>query len=247
MTLMSNIRINIIFTAGGSGKTELSVSLNYPQKFHERCVCAISSEIAIATSGVRSTNVGILADGSKTTKAPRTGKEADASWLPVSKPQLNGGGCDPSGSQPWPNLIVEVAYSQSEEQVRNKVEQYWLRGGRAHDAIAIKIDELVAPATRPSVMTAWHYCINNQTIIGALNPTMYEFGTVGRGGNQINLQPGQCVINIPLACLYHGVPANVINPPPPPPPQLPPPNPIATVPNPVPIDLYHVQFAILNN
>ncbi|RIA94240.1 hypothetical protein C1645_578147 [Glomus cerebriforme] len=159
------------------------------------------------------------------------------------------GGCDPSGSQPWPNIVVEVAYTQSEADVKNKVEQYWLQAGRAHDAIAIKIDEFIAPATRPSVMTAWHYCINNLTPIGALNPTMYEFGTVSRGGNQINLQPAdQCVINIQTACLYHGVlPVNVMNPPPPPPPQLPLPNPIAAVPNPIPIDLYHVQFAILNN
>ena len=43
---------------------------------------------------------------------------------------------------------------------------------------------------------------------------------------------------------WHGVPANVMNPPPL---QLPPPNPIATLPNPIPIDMYHVQFAILNN
>ncbi|GES76073.1 hypothetical protein GLOIN_2v1481557 [Rhizophagus clarus] len=54
------------------------------------------------------------------------------------------------------------------------------------------------------------------------------------------------VINIPLACLYHGVPTNVLNPPPPLPPQVPPPNPIATIPNPIPIDLFDVRFAILN-
>ncbi|RIA85765.1 hypothetical protein C1645_830316 [Glomus cerebriforme] len=138
---------------------------------------------------VRSTNVGILNDGSTTTKTPRTGKEADNSWTPVSKPRLNGGGCDPSG--------VWRAFSD--------------------DAI------------------------------GALNPTMYEFGTIDRNGNPINLQPGQCIIKIQLACLYHGVPANVLNPPPPPPPQLPPPNLFATLPNPIPIDMFHAQFAILNN
>ncbi len=75
----------------------------------------------------------------------------------------------------------------------------------------------------------------------------YEFGTIDRNGNPINLQPGQCIINIQLACLYHGVPADVLNPPLPPPPQLPPPNPFATLPNPIPIDMFHAQFAILNN
>jgi len=222
--------------------------IELPTIFHERCVGSIVRDITFATVGVRSTNLDILYDGSTTRKTPRTGKEADASWLPVSKPRLNGGGCDPSGTRPWPNLVVEIAYAQSETNVKDKVEQYWLLGGRAHDAIAIKIEQPIAPATIPSVMTAWHYCINHpRTAIGAFNPTMYEFGTISRGGNPINLQPGQCVINIQLACLYHGVPANVMNPPPPPPPQLPPPNPITTVPNPISIDLYHAQFAILNN
>ncbi|CAI2194041.1 14097_t:CDS:2 [Funneliformis geosporum] len=223
------------------------IVIELPTKFHERCVGAIIREINLVTGGVRSTNVDILYDGATTTKTPRTGKEADASWLPVSKPRLIRGGCDESGTQPWSNLVVEIAYSQSEADVKNKVEQYWLQGGRAHDAIAIKIEEPIAPATRPSIMTAWHYCINNRTAIGALNPTMYEFGTIDRNGNPIILQPGQCIINIQLACLYHGVPANVLNPPPPPLPRLPPPNPFATLPNPIPIDMFHVQFAILNN
>ncbi|CAI2191208.1 5657_t:CDS:2, partial [Funneliformis geosporum] len=179
--------------------------IELPTIFHERCVGSIVRDITFATVGVRSTNLDILYDGSTTRKTPRTGKEADASWLPVSKPRLNGGGCDPSGTRPWPNLVVEIAYAQSETNVKDKVEQYWLLGGRAHDAIAIKIEQPIAPATIPSVMTAWHYCINHpRTAIGAFNPTMYEFGTISRGGNPINLQPGQCVINIQLACLYHG-------------------------------------------
>jgi len=149
-------------------------------------------------------------------------------------------------TQPWPNLVVEIAYTESEAKVIRKVADYWLQPGRTHDAIVIKVDKSIAPARVPSVMTAYHYCVNNQTAAGALNATMYEFGTVGRGGNPINLQPGQRVINIQLACLYHGVPANVLNPPLPPPPQLPQPNPFATIPNPITIDLYHVRFAVLN-
>ncbi|CAG8669429.1 15045_t:CDS:2 [Funneliformis mosseae] len=226
MILMSNIRINIIFTAGGSGKMGPSVSLSYPQNF----TSVVLDEVAIATRNVMSTNVGILNDGSTTTKTPSTGKEADGSWTPVAKPRLISGGSDESGTQPWPNLVVEVAYKQSEADVKTKVETYWTQGGRAHDAIAIKIEEPVAPATRPSVMTAWHYCTNNRTATGELNPTMYEFGTIDRSGNQINL-----------------VPSNVTNPPPPPTPQLPPPNLFATLPNPISIDMFHAQFAILNN
>ncbi|RIA83603.1 hypothetical protein C1645_833539 [Glomus cerebriforme] len=92
----------------------------------------------------------------------------------------------------------------------------------------LKIDEPVAPATIPSCMTAWHYCINNVTPAGALNPIM---------GAQINVNPplipGQLVINIQLTCLYHGVPANFVIPSPP-------------LPNHIPIDLYYVQYAVLN-
>ncbi|PKK59827.1 hypothetical protein RhiirC2_762328 [Rhizophagus irregularis] len=83
-------------------------------------------------------------------------------------------------------------------------------------------------------MTAWHYCINNVTTAGALNPAMYEFGTVARDGTTpINLQAGQLVINIPLGCLYHGVPNNFVIPSPP-------------LPNQIPIDLFDVQYAVLN-
>jgi len=220
--------------------------IELPTDFHEGCVRAIADEFAIAFSNVRSTNLGLHNDGSKTTKTPRTGKEADNSWTPIAKPRLIRGGCDRSGTKPWPNLVIEIAYTQSEANVKWKVENYWLQAGRAHDAIAIKIEEPVAPATMPSVMTAWHYCINNRTATGALNHTIYQFGTIDRGGNPIQLQPGQCVINIQLACLYHGVPANILNPPLPPPPQLPPPNPFATLPNPFPIDMFHAQFAVLN-
>jgi len=38
--------------------------IELPTKFHERCVRAITDEIAIAIRNVRSTNVGILNDGS---------------------------------------------------------------------------------------------------------------------------------------------------------------------------------------
>jgi hypothetical protein len=48
---------------------------------------------------------------------------------------------------------VEVAYTVSEADTREKVENYWLRAGRAHDVIMLKIDEPIAPATIPSCMT----------------------------------------------------------------------------------------------
>ncbi|CAG8557874.1 6186_t:CDS:2 [Paraglomus brasilianum] len=144
----------------------------------------------------------------------------------------NRGGSD-GKNQPWPNLIVEFAYAESEANVKDKVEKYWLMDGRAHDAIVIKIEPITSvttPPATPTCMTAWNYCTNNVTVVGVLNPTMYEFGSVDRPGNPINPQLGQNVINIQLECLYHGVPNVVI-------PSLP-------LPNPIPINLFYVRFAI---
>ncbi len=47
---------------------------------------------------------------------------------------------------------MEVAYTVSEADTKEKV-NYWLRAGRAHDVIMLKIDEPIAPATIPSCMT----------------------------------------------------------------------------------------------
>ena len=52
---------------------------------------------------------------------------------------------------PWPNIIVEVAYSESIDHVTKKVNEYWLRPNRAHDAIVVKIDP-VPQGERPSRM-----------------------------------------------------------------------------------------------
>ena len=54
-------------------------------------------------------------------------------------------------NQPWPNLVVEIAYSEDEARVKNKVEGYWLSPGRAHDVIMIKLD--YRPGVVPTCMT----------------------------------------------------------------------------------------------
>ena len=48
---------------------------------------------------------------------------------------------------------MEVAYAQSEADVINKIENYWLKAGRAHDVILIKIEPPTAPDTIPKFMT----------------------------------------------------------------------------------------------
>ncbi|RGB35621.1 hypothetical protein C1646_759091 [Rhizophagus diaphanus] len=148
--------------------------------------CVELQEIVAATIGARSTNAAILYFGSTSTRTPRTGKEAGASWRPVAKPHVNAA----------PPV-------------------QWLLPGRTHDGIAIEVVQLAQGGT-PSVMTVrndkirfllnfsdCYYILNrlgiiynNQTAIGTFNPTMYEFGPIYHNGVAINMQPGQCVINI---------------------------------------------------
>ncbi|RIA87504.1 hypothetical protein C1645_827665 [Glomus cerebriforme] len=100
----------------------------------------------------------------RATKSGGSGKEANASFWPLAKPQVIHSGSD-GNNKTWPNLVVEVAYSQLEVTVINKIKNHWLR---AHDAILIKIEPPIAPTTIPVFMTARHYCINNQTAAGTL-------------------------------------------------------------------------------
>ncbi len=46
-----------------------------------------------------------------------------------------------------------VAYAQTEADVKRKVETHWLQAGRVHDVIVIKIQQPIASATIPTVMT----------------------------------------------------------------------------------------------
>ncbi|CAG8539437.1 6807_t:CDS:2, partial [Paraglomus brasilianum] len=60
--------------------------------------------------------------------------------------------------------------------------------------------------------------------------TTFEFGTQDGTGTATNINQGQCIINISLSCLYHGLK---------PPTQIP-----QNLPDPIPLDFYFVQFAI---
>ncbi|CAG8636058.1 5044_t:CDS:2, partial [Diversispora eburnea] len=139
--------------------------VEFPSGFLESCVGAIVQEIYDTTRNVKGTYADILSLGATTTRSHEFAKEAHASFRPNQKPHVNAGGSD-GETRPWPNIVVEGAHSQSVAYLLSKVENYWLKPGRAHDAIAIKIE----PTTPLSVMTAWHYCINNRTNIGALSP-----------------------------------------------------------------------------
>ncbi|KAF0552453.1 hypothetical protein F8M41_021771 [Gigaspora margarita] len=154
----------------------------------------------------------------------RSGKEADVSIRPKGKPQV-------PMNEPWPSLVIKVAYAVTKVELKRKIETYWLTPNRVHDAIGINFNYI--PGMCPMEMTAWYYCINNRTTVGALAPIMYEFRTVDHRGNPLNIVSGQCVINIQLSCLYDGMPPNFILP-------LPP------LSDPISIDLFDIRDAVLN-
>ncbi|CAG8555753.1 4186_t:CDS:2 [Diversispora eburnea] len=170
--------------------------IEFPSPFHEGPVHTIVMKLGAVFDPVENTLAGIKACGA-------TSREQDASFRPYGKPPVPSGGYD-GGNMPWPNLIIEVVYGQSMSVLKDKIDNYWLLPNRVHDAIAIKLN-YAQNNNVPTEMTAWHYCVNNRTVVGALAPVMYEFGTTDRQGNQINILPGQCVINIPLQCIYHGM------------------------------------------
>ncbi|CAG8619134.1 8176_t:CDS:2, partial [Diversispora eburnea] len=114
-----------------------------PTKHHETFITSISTEIMMQCALVRGTDARTRADNS--------GKEADACFRP-SKPLVQSPNGSDGEKEPWPNIVVEVAYSESEQHVLEKVHNYWLRNhSRVHDAIVIKIDpvsEKYEPPTR---------------------------------------------------------------------------------------------------
>ena len=77
------------------------------------------------------------------------------------------------------------------------------------------------------------YFFNTELNESNIFSTQYEFGTINRQGDPINIVPGQCIINIPLGCIYHGMPKDFVIPSPP-------------LPNPIPFDLFSIRWTLLN-
>ncbi|CAG8752081.1 14043_t:CDS:2, partial [Funneliformis mosseae] len=100
---------------------------------------------------------------------------------------------------PWPNLVVEVAYYQTEENIMTKVQKYLLYNDRVHDVIVVKIDPVPVDQV-PSRFRAWHFCVSYSRLANGNVPArnMFEFGTHDVNGGPLNFEQGTCVINIKL-------------------------------------------------
>ncbi|CAG8516553.1 276_t:CDS:2, partial [Acaulospora colombiana] len=121
-----------------------------PSKFHEICVGTITVELGIALQALRKSPAGFLFYGATTTTSGRSGKEADVSIRPKGKPQVPRGGSD-GRNEPWPSLVIEVAYAVTEAELKKKIETYRLAPNRAHDAIGINFNYI--PGMCPTEMT----------------------------------------------------------------------------------------------
>ncbi|CAG8452404.1 18285_t:CDS:2 [Acaulospora morrowiae] len=178
----------------------------FPSKPHEVGIGAITEEIMGACRSVKGTPSQIYSFGATGTRDGNRGKEADASFRP-KKP----------AEEPWPNLVVEVAYTETLDHVEEAL-RYWLSPGRAHDCF--------------NSLWAWHYYVSAGRGTRNTPPlvTEFEFGTQDGTGAQLNIVQSQRIINVPLRCLYHDLKPTV---------QMP-----QNLPDPIPLDFFFVQFAI---
>ncbi|CAG8696443.1 5455_t:CDS:2, partial [Acaulospora morrowiae] len=200
----------------------------FPSKPHEVCIGKISKMIIKSCGNADETNAEILSVGSTRTRDRNRGKEADASFRPI-KPDVTAPNGSDRNEEPWPNLVVEVAYTETLDHVEETL-RYWLSPGRAHDCIIVKIDP-VPQGQVPTRMRAWHYCVSGR---GTRNTphlvTEFEFGKQDGTGAQLNIVQGQCIINVSLRCLYHDLKPNI---------QIP-----QNLPDPILLDFFFVQSAI---
>ncbi|CAG8740616.1 24267_t:CDS:2 [Cetraspora pellucida] len=140
-----------------------------PLKPHEVCIGTIIKYFNRHCSGVDDTDASILNIGATRIRADNSGKEADASFRPMKQRVPESTGSD-GMNEPWPNIIVEVAYSESIDHVFEKVKNYWLKDlSRAHDAIVVKVDPVPEGET-PSRMQINLDCLYHQLYPGIQVP-----------------------------------------------------------------------------
>ncbi|CAG8622552.1 16941_t:CDS:2, partial [Acaulospora colombiana] len=110
----------------------------FPSMSHEVCIGAIINQINNQCINAYGTDARIRCAGSTKTRDRNRGKEADASFRPT-KPAVTAPNGSNGDNRPWPNLVVEVAYTETLDHAEEAL-KYWMSPGRAHDCIIVKID-----------------------------------------------------------------------------------------------------------
>ncbi|CAG8461241.1 2955_t:CDS:2 [Scutellospora calospora] len=111
--------------------TNYKVSIyELPLEPHKTCIGAITEDMVEKCIPVKGTEAG--------TRADRSRKEVDASFRPM-KSRVPAPTRSDEKRKPWPNIIAEVAYSESINYVFEDVKDYWLKDfSRAHDSMSQK-------------------------------------------------------------------------------------------------------------
>ncbi|CAG8758351.1 2891_t:CDS:2 [Dentiscutata erythropus] len=201
----------------------------FPSKPHEVCLAKVVKVITGACRNADNTPAEILGFGATRTRDENRRKEADASFRP-RKPAVTAPDGSDGISEPWPNLVVEVAYFETLGHVEETL-KYWLDPDHAHDCIIVKIDP-VPEGQMPARMRAWHYCKEDRRTRNTIPyRTSFEFGTQDGTGAPLNILQGQCIINISLRSLYHDLK---------PPTQIP-----LNLNDPIQLDFYFIQQAFI--
>ncbi|CAH1756293.1 9421_t:CDS:2 [Entrophospora sp. SA101] len=79
-------------------------------------------------------------------------------------------------NKPWPNLVVEVAFSESVGHVKEKAQNYWLHNNCVHDVIVVKIDYVPKDQIPQHMKVIWHYCVSGTYVQQKLKPiNKFEF------------------------------------------------------------------------
>ncbi|RHZ83685.1 hypothetical protein Glove_88g23 [Diversispora epigaea] len=185
----------------------------FPFASHEIYIGRISYEITNVCRNVMGTPAKIISFGCTQIRDINCGKEADASFR-LKKPAVTPLNGSDRNDFPWPNLIVEVAYTETLDYVEEAL-RYWLSPGHAYDCIIVKIDPVPKAKYRLDI-----------TVF-----QQFEFGTQDGTGAPLNILQDQCIINIPLNCLYHNVkpPIQIL---------------LNILSDPIPIDFFFVQDAL---
>ncbi|CAG8629746.1 6323_t:CDS:2, partial [Paraglomus occultum] len=88
--------------------------------FHGESIGTIIGELGVALRAVKCTPSSVTISDATTSRTKEKGTEPDASLIPARKPQMFRGGYDGKNT-PWPNIVIEVAYS---ENLKDKIENY---------------------------------------------------------------------------------------------------------------------------
>ncbi|KAF0496171.1 hypothetical protein F8M41_021070 [Gigaspora margarita] len=141
-----------------------------PSPAHEVCIGAITK---------------LMIKQSARTRANDFCKEPDSSFRPKKSSVDLPNGSD-GLTAAWPNIVIEVALSDSVRNTKDKARNYWLHGNRVHDVIIVKL-YCEDKNSVPRRMKAWHYCVSGTSVQQKLKPkNKFEFGTHDANGGLLN-------------------------------------------------------------